>query len=1074
MEPLGILEIRDYAVKIGIDPNDEPQLLPIAAEGLMQALPAAWKPCFDEKSKSYYYYNRNTGKTQWEHPLDSIYRNIVKKAKTDSQSYSLGEPTDDATFARDDLPSLEEPPAPNLLPKKLEPLVPKLRDKSASPRRLRRSPTVDLNISPRHESKFVKQKSEDHILINRKLSVNAGNSSGEDLFEKHPRMFETKPELKVTGGGNMFLKTHTKKLEVTLDGPKAAEKRSILKENLSIDGLREVSSDADTKVEMTPRSNSSKETEENDNKPEEDDKRSVRFTLLKEEPEIRISDRSVSEEDQDSSRKSLVNPVLQVSFAPQNKIKSPFALAMETEVLDKPPLPKKHLKVIKPNPSDFIKPTLMRTRSSDSEDDSVTGRVKRLTMEEIDLDSENSLDSPNDNHSKKTMQMERMLDKRVERFKDRMWRTKNKELTEFQENLEDSQREELKRIMARENETHETKIAEELKKLRAEAEKKNEAILEEERKKLREDLEKLKLKLVSKFDQDEKEMKEHFEKKKDELEKYYEEKLVEIENSLADNMERNRDEIVLSHNSVLEQLRENNTVICEQLKKEFKIEEDQLRADHKNKMKELRDTFAKELETKKTGDKCDQDEKYIKLMGDKKSLEDKYKCLKEKYMRLKTDVRTTIEKRNKKKEEGRSGATTTGSETEKSFSIPKDRASTSSSQKNTDKPPTSKPPKPKAEIRGPKETSPNDVDTSLSDRSEDKNKLDYDTSDNSLSHGRSRKKLFTRMRSNSATRMRSSKTAERSCSPVENLRRQLQKLEDLEDQFPQSQQSDTYHLRYPFSDSHKFEGCSELEFFRHRIHLERDSIKRAKESLRNQKTIFQQRQKELKLKHGSMARHTYQQLCQEEKDLTDMEVSLHRTRSLLGEKVIRLRHLEQTLQRATVTNDSKYDDATLSDLSSHSASSGISSTEFLGIDMHFSRSLPREDSMQEPSEIIQSLENLNSEIRDIWEVLRKQQQQSGGIAAVIPPFVYPDLGWPVLAGAAASLPAPPSIPTLADRLNSYRQHLALANAQSTVVTHAANQGATTSLVERTRNLRHWLKQAGIENNGETSNPQADL
>lgn len=37
-------DIKDYAVKIGIDPNDEPQLLPIAAEGLMKALPAAWKP----------------------------------------------------------------------------------------------------------------------------------------------------------------------------------------------------------------------------------------------------------------------------------------------------------------------------------------------------------------------------------------------------------------------------------------------------------------------------------------------------------------------------------------------------------------------------------------------------------------------------------------------------------------------------------------------------------------------------------------------------------------------------------------------------------------------------------------------------------------------------------------------------------------------------------------------------------------------------------------------------------------------------------------------------------------------
>lgn len=118
-------------------------------------------------------------------------------------------------------------------------------------------------------------------------------------------------------------------------------------------------------------------------------------------------------------------------------------------------------------------------------------------------------------------------------------------------------------------------------------------------------------------------------------------------------------------------------------------------------------------------------------------------------------------------------------------------------------------------------------------------------------------------RINNNSNSKSRKPQQRSCSPVENLRRQLQKLEDLEDQFPENPQSDTYHLRYPFSDGvRQFEGSSELEFFRHRIHLERDSIKRAKESLRNQKTLFQQRQKELKLKHGTMARHTLQQLCQ--------------------------------------------------------------------------------------------------------------------------------------------------------------------------------------------------------------------
>lgn len=161
-----------------------------------------------------------------------------------------------------------------------------------------------------------------------------------------------------------------------------------------------------------------------------------------------------------------------------------------------------------------------------------------------------------------------------------------------------------------------------------------------------------------------------------------------------------------------------------------------------------------------------------------------------------------------------------------------------------------------------------DLDTSASDKSyknDDRYKSEYDSSDNNINPGRNRKKLFSRLKSSSTSRLNNnSKTrkSQRSCSPVENLRRQLQKLEDLEDQFPENAQNDTYHLRYPFTDNQKIEGSSELEFFRHRIHLERDSIKRAKETLRSQKTSFQQRQKELKLKHGSMARHTLQQLCQ--------------------------------------------------------------------------------------------------------------------------------------------------------------------------------------------------------------------
>lgn len=86
------------------------------------------------------------------------------------------------------------------------------------------------------------------------------------------------------------------------------------------------------------------------------------------------------------------------------------------------------------------------------------------------------------------------------------------------------------------------------------------------------------------------------------------------------------------------------------------------------------------------------------------------------------------------------------------------------------------------------------------------------TDAHNTNNNRRRRQLFGRLKSASTSRLlqnnnnNSSGRAETcsnqgddsSCSPVENLRRQLQKLEDLEDQFPASTHTDTY-LRYPFT-----------------------------------------------------------------------------------------------------------------------------------------------------------------------------------------------------------------------------------------------------------------------------------
>ncbi|KAJ0175970.1 hypothetical protein K1T71_008144 [Dendrolimus kikuchii] len=94
-------EISEYALQLGIDPESECHLLPLARDGLMQALPAPWKAYFDEKLQTHYYYNEDTKKTQWEHPLDKVYKELVKKARDASMH-------DDTCASVQELPTSEE------------------------------------------------------------------------------------------------------------------------------------------------------------------------------------------------------------------------------------------------------------------------------------------------------------------------------------------------------------------------------------------------------------------------------------------------------------------------------------------------------------------------------------------------------------------------------------------------------------------------------------------------------------------------------------------------------------------------------------------------------------------------------------------------------------------------------------------------------------------------------------------------------------------------------------------------------------------------------------------------------
>ncbi|XP_049842064.1 centrosomal protein of 164 kDa isoform X3 [Schistocerca gregaria] len=547
------------------------------------------------------------------------------------------------------------------------------------------------------------------------------------------------------------------------------------------------------------------------------------------------------------------------------------------------------------------------------------------------------------------------------------------------------------------------------------------------------------------------------------------------------------------HREALDKLRAEQEAALERIKAQFQHEEEAVRQEHAERLEELKVRL--ELERQRLWDRglVDDNESarqqlvetsrvFEKLRCEKRLLEDKYRTLKEKYLRLKTDVKISMERRKRREAALNSGGTGSDSErivsqratgtsgpvferskslnTEKSRSAADRQRQLATAAEDTvmanrgGNGPVQQQTQAQAQPGAGKlltgeardAHNMNDINKGGTNGSSNNNNINNTAGNNTNSNTnnnstRRRRQLFSRHHSTPTARTTNNNAANnnnniahsidvdidgeingdggRSCSPVENLRRQLRTLEDLEDQFPAASHTDTY-LRYPFSDTGKF-GSSELEFFRHRIHLERDSVRRAKDFLRMQRDSFQARQNELRQRQegrGPSARSMLDQLYKEERELTDMEVSLHRTKSLLGEKIIRLRHLEQSLQRAgEIAPDGKVDNAhpisggpggtTLSDLSSHSGSSGFSSTEL---------ATDTQDSLPPPPPLAYT-----------W----------------VPPVTVP------VAVPAYHHPPPPA------QLRRY------GGVPDTTPTQS---GLDRSLVERTRSLRDWLRQARLDGN----------
>ncbi|XP_026810555.1 protein PFC0760c isoform X2 [Rhopalosiphum maidis] len=80
------IEIEEQASRLGIDIVKEIHLLSIAKQCLLEPLPDDWVPCYIKKENKYFYYNKQSKISQWEHPLDEYYRQIVEKTRSEDCS----------------------------------------------------------------------------------------------------------------------------------------------------------------------------------------------------------------------------------------------------------------------------------------------------------------------------------------------------------------------------------------------------------------------------------------------------------------------------------------------------------------------------------------------------------------------------------------------------------------------------------------------------------------------------------------------------------------------------------------------------------------------------------------------------------------------------------------------------------------------------------------------------------------------------------------------------------------------------------------------------------------------------
>ncbi|XP_058122766.1 centrosomal protein of 164 kDa [Anopheles ziemanni] len=1176
-------EILEYALKIGIDPDKETNLIYLARQGLLHPLPENWKPCYSKQVKAYYYYDRITKKSQWEHPIDVLYRAKVADARKAlsldrSDSTSLGDSgfrsLKSANNKCDPCANVYQPDASNqnheiVIPPSVHISTDLKAGKKETDQRFVRdkldtalelgqiegthsehmtSGQIDAEEEEESDS-YKKNNSQEAVItstkysgakqrnsamtLSSKLLFNISSSVREGTVETHGpnetpvlsgRMGLTAhaQSFTITGTGSQFLKSNKKpefggleigrKLEPEVKGILRdssltyVRNKSTPNEDSGSDERKSVRFDIDLNAELKP----SKETVRDDSL--------INFEEIDEAYDNDSDDKRDRVDEEDGYDEA----------------------DNESEVLENV-TGNRYQTVYKQADIGLGVDDVEQLSSSDSDVPVVTDKIDRM-------ETRPGQTVPDDRGVDSARLLKQTLDRERTRYRARL----EEELSALETLEEANLQKELAKVHQR-----------------------YEELLEKEKKKLEEQ-----------HQQNINEIKEFYQVKLNEMKADYEEENAKeytvYRETLQEEFDRRVQEVTDEHRATMATLQKNHDEIVEELERDLKTEEELLKKEHTTNLTEMKIKLSHELEVERqrmreTGE----DRLYEKVRCEKRLLEDKYKCLKEKYTRLKTDVRISLERRKKRREQQQHSLLSNSYETDdrtnskplppypydigKGISGPSSGHTVLTSEKSS----ISTPPPSAASKRFPVKGSyllegknkllhyngisgPSDSrkplmtnqnnnnnvnnnnniprtmqtdDTSQSETTYSKNyfqirnifasvqQCEGNISSDSefdkqhrekgvpimasgIPHAkveaaaRPKRKIFTKTKSASTSKLNATKHEReagsgRPCTPVENLRIQLKKLEELEDQIPDCNLDAPYHLRYPFVHDHvensgtgnvdgvgaggatgtcgaigSSNGSSELEFFKHRVLLERDSVMRAKESLRAQKHLFKTKQHDVSIKHAMKNKHTMDQIFNEEKELTEMEVSLHRTRAILGEKVIRLRHLERSLQKLSEKERPKMrsdgiDRAlqpkeTLSDLSSYS-SSGFSSNE-LPIAEHNYGQL-RTTMAPSNDDPFKYLEHLHAEIQEIWSLLNPG---TGSVSVSFDEMDFLNNTNTITGNRICDMVLPPTPATpITTKLSSVAQPMGV---------HLQNQRHryTVNLLEKTRDLKNWLRNAKSE------------